>query len=92
MQGQLLRTLDDDVLASVVPANHVVILWPLEEAGCMHGKKVVRMWRGGREGKKNVQVLLGEEGGEAVTEKPRGSSDDMVDGAQRAWHVHTLDG
>lgn len=33
MQGQLLRTLDDDVLASVVPANHVVILWPLEEAG-----------------------------------------------------------
>ena len=33
VQGQLLRTLDDDVLASVVPANHVVILWPLEEAG-----------------------------------------------------------
>ena len=33
MESELLWALDDDVLASRVPANHVVVLWALEEAG-----------------------------------------------------------
>ena len=32
-ESELLWALDDDVLASRVPANHVVVLWALEEAG-----------------------------------------------------------
>lgn len=32
MEGELLRPLDDDVLASRVPADHVVVFWTLEEA------------------------------------------------------------
>lgn len=33
MESELLRALDDDVFASRVPANHVVVLWALEETG-----------------------------------------------------------
>ena len=33
MESELLWALDDDVFTSGVPANHVVVLWALEEAG-----------------------------------------------------------
>ena len=48
VQCELLGAFDDDVFASGIPADHVVVLWPLEEAGCMRAKKAVRMWRGGQ--------------------------------------------
>jgi len=37
MESELLWALDDDVFASRVPANHVVVLWALEEAGRAKG-------------------------------------------------------
>ena len=32
MEGELFWSFDDDVLAGGIPANHVVVLWPFEEA------------------------------------------------------------
>ena len=32
MEGKLFWSLDDDVLSGGVPANHVVVLWPLKQA------------------------------------------------------------
>ena len=32
MEGELLWAFDDDVFAGGIPANHVVVLWPFEEA------------------------------------------------------------